>query len=546
MQDNPSAVVIRYHEQSKHHIHRYARSPGYMDWDNQPNPFRFYEGAPAVSLPFLNEDPPRHHMELYRRRRETGAPFTLGHVAAFLELSMGLSAWKSYGRNRWSLRMNPSSGNLHPTEVHLLLPEMDPVPAGIYHYTPLKHALEMRAALPATLWDRTRVHLGSNGFLVGLSSIVWRESWKYGERALRYCHIDAGHALAALSYAAALHCWKVTYLSGLSDDDQAALLGFDRIEWPPLEAEEPDLICFVHHHDTATVPRSIPPEIVAGYGGVSFSGKPNRLSPDRTDWPVIYQTLQKSRKPRTVEARYDYGDRPHLEVHSRTLNAPGIIRHRRSATAFDPEGSMERDVFLAIMDKTLPRDHCPPFDPEIGETAIHLLLFVHNVQTLPRGLYLLCRHERDLARLRDAFRNDFVWEPVTRLLPLYRLEHGDFRQQATRVSCHQDIAGHSIFSLGMIARFAETVKSAPFRYRHLFWECGMIGQALYLEAEAHAVRGTGIGCFFDDPVHDLLGLADNSWQSLYHFTIGSPVEDPRLSTLPPYHHLKRAGSENGH
>jgi hypothetical protein len=62
----------------------------------------------------------------------------------------------------------------------------------------------------------------------------------------------------------------------------------------------------------------------------------------------------------------------------------------------------------------------------------------------------------------------------------------------------------------------------------------MIGQTLYLEAEAAGIRGTGIGCYFDDEMHDLLGPSDRSWQSLYHFTVGGPVEDTRLTTLPPY------------
>ena len=92
--------------------------------------------------------------------------------------------------------------------------------------------------------------------------------------------------------------------------------------------------------------------------------------------------------------------------------------------------------------------------------------------------------------------------------------------------------------VGMLARFRENVEAAPHRYRWLFWEAGMIGQVLYLEAEALGLRGTGIGCYFDDEVHSLLGLADNSYQSLYHFTVGLPVEDQRLTTLPPYGHLK--------
>ena len=48
----------------------------------------------------------------------------------------------------------------------------------------------------------------------------------------------------------------------------------------------------------------------------------------------------------------------------------------------------------------------------------------------------------------------------------------------------------------------------------------------------------GIGCFFDDPVHEVVGIKDLSIQSLYHFTIGGPVDDQRLMTLPPYHHLR--------
>ncbi len=71
-------------------------------------------------------------------------------------------------------------------------------------------------------------------------------------------------------------------------------------------------------------------------------------------------------------------------------------------------------------------------------------------------------------------------------------------------------------------------------YRRFFWETGMIGQVFYLEAEAAGIRSTGIGCFFDDPMHDLFGFKDRKYQSLYHFTVGGPVEDTRLTTLPPY------------
>jgi hypothetical protein len=103
-----------------------------------------------------------------------------------------------------------------------------------------------------------------------------------------------------------------------------------------------------------------------------------------------------------------------------------------------------------------------------------------------------------------------------------------------RVSCDQDIAGDGFFSLGMIARFESAIRDREWFYRRVFWESGLIGQVLYLEAEAARARSTGIGCFYDDAVHDVLGLSGHEWQSLYHFSMGMPVEDTRLTTENGY------------
>ena len=106
---------------------------------------------------------------------------------------------------------------------------------------------------------------------------------------------------------------------------------------------------------------------------------------------------------------------------------------------------------------------------------------------------------------------------------------------AAQVSCGQEIAGDGAFSVAMIAEFEPRLRRhGPWFYRRLFWETGLIGQVLYLEAEAAGVRATGIGCFFDDPVHQVFGFRDLEFQSLYHFTVGGAVDDPRLTTLPPY------------
>ena len=143
---------------------------------------------------------------------------------------------------------------------------------------------------------------------------------------------------------------------------------------------------------------------------------------------------------------------------------------------------------------------------------------------------MLVRNDAAFERLKAACHAEFAWNRVDDTIPLYLLSAGSLTQTATTLSCQQEIAGDSAFSLGMIADFRRSIEETPYLYRHLYWETGMVGQVLYLEAEAHGVRGTGIGCFFDDPVHQLMGLKNDEFQSLYHFTVGRPVDDERLRT----------------
>jgi hypothetical protein len=165
---------------------------------------------------------------------------------------------------------------------------------------------------------------------------------------------------------------------------------------------------------------------------------------------------------------------------------------------------------------------------------VHLAVMVHRVDALEPGLYMLVRDPEALAPLKSTLRPEWLWQKAGPPdLPLYLLMPYDLRDAARRICCHQEIAADSCYALGMLARY-ELAEAEPWRYRALYRECGMVGQVLYLEAEAAGIRATGIGCFFDDEMHALLGLHGNAWQSLYHFTAGGPVDDARLTTLPPY------------
>ncbi len=536
--------VIEYHERTKHFPTRPANSSGYLDWANEPDPFRSYEGANSVQLPFVNTDKGVNYFDLFERKNNNFQTFSLTNIALLLELSMGLSAWKSYSGTSWALRINPSSGNLHPTETHLVLPPLkeNENSGGIFHYNPLLHVLETRAGFDKEFWLKIEKHFHQKGFLIGFTSIYWRESWKYGERAFRYCNHDIGHAMACLSFSANLLGWKITYLNSLSTKDIEIILGFQKTCWKEFEREKPDLLLFVHKGAEVLNHRSIPSEVIRSFESLQFNGEPNQLSKEHVDWYVIDDVSSATDKPVTDEETYFYKNHDYFEKEIPSKDGVNIIRQRRSAQAYDGKTTINKEDFFAILDKTIPRNHSAPFDLELGDIAVHILVFVHRIVDLDPGLYFLIRNENGLADVKQSCHPYFFWKRVhntPQMLPLFLLKKGDFRREATFASCQQDIAGDGAFSVGMIAKFKKNIEENPFLYRRLFWETGMIGQVLYLEAEAHSVRGTGIGCFFDDVVHKLLGIKDNSYQSLYHFTIGGALEDKRITTLPPYYHLEK-------
>jgi SagB-type dehydrogenase family enzyme len=529
--------VIHYHEETKHHPGRYARSSGYMDWENQPDPFRCYEGTVAINLPLLVSDPKGDHLDLYRSETRDPCPVSLSNISGMLELSLGLSVWKSVGGSSWALRMNPSSGNLHPTECHLILPPLESHTASIAHYNVYRHSLEVRAAVSSELWQRTEAHFKGQGFLVILAGIPWRESWKYGERALRYTQHDVGHAASALCMAANLFGWQVTYLGDASDSDLEKMIGLNQVPWRSGEAEVADLAVWVHGRLGQDLPRCFGEDLVNTYADLSFQGVPNPLSAETARWEIIDHTFKKLQKPATC----DQWDLPQpaalLDMPVSLLGAAAIIRQRRSAQRFNDQGSISSEVLFAILDKTMQRPNVAPFSLGLGPPCVDLLLFVHRVTGLASGLYVLLRSGEAEGSLRRHMSPEFEWTKVHAALPLFRLKEGNFEEFAAAASCLQDIAGSSAVSFAMLARFESIIAAAPWRYKTLFWETGMIGQVLYLEAEAYGVRGTGIGCYFDDVVHRLLGFEGCAFQSLYHFTIGEPIDDPRLLTLPAYHHL---------
>lgn len=493
-------AILHYHDRTKHRPSRYAASLGYMDWATQPDPFRRYVHAPILPLAHSEITPPYHL--LFQKDALPIAPLCFESLSQLLRYSLGLAAIKSHGGSEWALRCNASSGNLHPTECYIIAPAIKGISdhATLSHYAPREHALEILHTYDKPLED--------GALLIALSSVIWREAWKYGERCWRYCQLDAGHAYQAIKIASAMLGWECEILS-VDTAEIASMFGLDQYEhFHPHERESPDMLLRIGKSNNGVLP--ITP---------SLSYMANTLSSAHHDWPIL-----------EVIDRSTHGIYPSVEPFSmsRTVPIPSksageVILKRRSAQMMDGS-AITQEQFRTLLDSSLFCSDTPD---------VHFILFVHRVTGLEKGMYAYVRNTNDLPSLRNAMNEIFRWEDCGN--SLYLLREGDYRGAAQMISCNQEIAKEGAFSFGMLCNFSSSLeKYGAIGYKNLYHQCGAIGQMLYLEATSLGLSATGIGCFLDDEFHALLGLRDQHYQSLYHFTIGRAIVDTRITTLKPY------------
>jgi len=510
-------IIYNYHETTKHAQHRYARSLGYMDWANQPNPFREYNGTDSIKLPLMieNKTVPYHLLD----SPLPSAPLVLESISQLFQFSMGIAAYKESGGSSWAVRCNASSGNLHPTESYLILPPVlneQNKNTSIFHYAPKNHSLEVLAEFKTSFWNE----LPEGSFLIGLSSIVWREVWKYGERAFRYTQLDAGHAWQAFVVSAKMLGWRLTRLDSVSHNDISTLLGLKQKE-RFFETEIADMLFVV---SPESIKSSLSIESLLESTPLKFEGVANKLSDTMQKWEIIpaieeatsvAQIAQNSVKLSTL-------------TREPSRESKDVVLGRRSVHVMQSDIShVSKKQFHTLM-RSVAKSQ------DAKENSAHLLLFIHQVQGYDSGLYILIRNDRDKESLKEQMNREFEWK-ITEFEDLYLLQKGDFRDKSKALSCSQNIASDGTFSLSMLCNFSQQLQNyGTHRYKELHWECGSIGQQLYLEATSLGLSGTGIGCFLDDEIHDLLSLKNNRFQVLYNFTVGRGYVDSRIQTKPAY------------
>ena len=485
-----------YHERTKHSPESLRRLRGPLDWANMPDPFRHYEGVTLLDLP---ADPPFPDVPADQLLRGSYGTSHVRDGATFLSQLLFYSAAVSASKRvpstgyRYALRVNPSSGNLHPTEFHFLTRGLTDWPDGLYHYRPSSHMAEQRARGDF----HAKLPFGLGPIVFVLTSIQWREAWKYGNRAYRYCLHDIGHAWEALVLSArAMGC--ESFATGhFFDDEVARVCGLNDDEWPML-------IVSLHG-------RSIPLREPDAGKIVWFGGNANQLSSETITYPLIEGIHSATKVTRDAPGELVIPDPavagsgdiklPVPTVSSRSFGE--VSRARRSALNFVGDGSMSLPQLSAILSTVV-----QPFSADFASARfVQLYVYAHRVDGLQPGIY---RHWPEAAELEQ-------------------IRLGDQRIIAAGLSLGQELAGNACIAISMIADLDRATRSHGERgYRYAHFEAGAIGQRLYLAAETLGLGATGIGAFFDDEVHRYLAVKPDQGQVVYHFAIGHPVPDTRL------------------
>ena len=201
-----------------------------------------------------------------------------------------------------------------------------------------------------------------------LTSIAWREAWKYRDRAYRYCLHDIGHAWQALTLAArSLGC--ESFAIGHFGDDRVAescLLSVD--EWPML---------VVGLHGP-----SIPRNNLNASETIVLGGQPNRLSEEQKTYPLI-ERIHAATKLSTDSTIPSLGEPKVSGRGEVTLPPPvstnhsfgDVVRTRRSALDF--KGGRE-SISLSQLATLLSTTRERLFADFATHRCVHLYLYVHR------------------------------------------------------------------------------------------------------------------------------------------------------------------------
>ena len=489
MKNQEIEAAWNYHNGTKHSYESIRANRHYLDWDNQPMPFKIYTDLPPIPLPeHLSSsampalDAVSAPVEETARRHKLSAR----SLAEILFLSAGITRRRNYSGGEILFRAAACTGALYHIDLYLVCGDLEGLDAGVYQFGPQDFALRrLRAGDYRSVLVRASAEersLANAPCMIVSASTYWRNAWKYQSRSYRHCYWDNGTLLANLLAAAAGRRMPATVVLGFGDAAVSELLALDEQREAPLSI------------------------VALGRGATCAAATPTverleletmPLSKSAVDYPEMRTMHEASSLANAVEvaawrekAKTAEGERMEKEGETPNRRFPlqslgddatakdsieDVITRRGSTREFlrEPITFAELSTMLERATRGIAADYRAP-----EEMLNDLYLIVHAVEGLPSGAYVFRRQER--------------------LLEL--LQEGDFRRDAGYLGLGQEIPADcsvNIYFLADLNRVLERFGNRGYRAAQL--EAAIMGGKIYLAAYAQRLGASGL-TFFDDAV----------------------------------------------
>jgi len=478
-------LAWRYHDFTKHSYWSIRTSPHYLDWSNQPSPFKIYPSIDPIALPveFKLTGAAALDAAASRGVEASGEIYpTIEQLASLLLYSAGVTKEKKYSGGSFYFRAAACAGALYPTEVYIVCADLDGLPAGVYHFNPgdfslrrLRQGDHRGVLIHATASERS---VASAPVILVYSAISFRSTWKYRDRAYRYHFWDNGMILANALAMAAAHGIPAEVVLGFVDSEVNRLIGIDGGSELALS-----MLTVGHGDGAPPVSRSaddlpeLNPDVIP-------------LSPAPVDYPsmreihdassLAVQEVESWRNGVLSLAEPPAAGRlipltPPAKNDPPGASIEAVIERRGSTRRFarKPISLSDLSTMLDGATRGIPID-CLDRDAQLND----LYLIVNRVEGLDSGAYFYRRDEKALELIKP----------------------GDFSKKASYLTLEQELGGDASVTIFFLADLNSVLQTFGNRgYRAAQLEAGIIGGKIYLAAYAIGRGATGL-TFFDDDV----------------------------------------------
>jgi SagB-type dehydrogenase family enzyme len=485
MSDNRNPeVALKYHNATKHSYASVRNNPHFLDFNNQPIPFKIYPTLRPTPLPAEVRQTGVAALSSISEAvmPETDSAPDLESIAQLLYLSAGITRHRKYPGGEIYFRAAACTGALYEVELYLVCGELANLAAGVYHFAAAEFGLrklrigDYRGVLmEATAAEHAVAHAP---LTVVCTCTYWRNAWKYQDRTYRHFGWDNGTLLANLLAVATAQGLPAKVVCGFADDTVNRLLDVDPrrevafslvplgsidalpaqppgeisplgLETVPLSHHEIDYPLMREMHAASSL--SSPAEIAAWRGGTALIN-----FPPPSEAVTRLQPLSDA-------------DIPHDPIEQ-------VILRRGSSRKFAraPITLVQLSTMLDRATRGIPTDFLDP----LGSQLNHLYLIVNAVEGLDQGAYVFHRGRKVLELLKP----------------------GDFRSEAGYLGLQQALPADAAVDVFFLADLGPILQRFGNRgYRAVELEAGMLGGKLYLAAYAQHLGATGL-TFFDDDV----------------------------------------------